>query len=71
MLVLPVSLLLDSSEGDLMNLADIASTLLDTGLSVFQNFNVTFGDVSINGWALLIGGAVAMIFINLLGRIFE
>lgn len=54
-----------------MNLADIAATLFNSALSVFQNFNVTFGDVSINGWALLIGGAVVMIFVNLLGRIFE
>lgn len=54
-----------------MNLADIAAALFDSGLSVFHNFNVTFGDVTINGWALLIGGAIVLIVANLLGRIFE
>lgn len=54
-----------------MNLADIAAALFDSGLSVFQNFNVTFGDVTINGWSLLIGGAIVLIVANLLGRIFE
>ena len=71
MLASPVLSLLVSWEGDEMNLADIAAALFDSGLSVFQNFNVTFGDITINGWSLLIGGAIVLIVANLLGRIFE
>lgn len=54
-----------------MNLADIAAALFGSALSVFQNFNVSFGDVTINGWSLLIGGAIVLIVVNLVARIFE
>lgn len=54
-----------------MNLSDIAAALFDSGLSAFQNFNISFGDITINGWSLLIGGAVVMIVVNLVARIFE
>ncbi len=54
-----------------MNLGDIAASLFSWGYSVFNGFNVTFGDVTINGWALLIGGAVVILVFDFLGKIFD
>lgn len=54
-----------------MDLGTIAKALFSFGYQVFHNFNVTFGDVTINGWLLLIGGAVVMLVIDFLGRIFQ
>lgn len=54
-----------------MDLGTIATSLFDWGKSVFENFNVSFGDVSINGWLLLIGGAVVILVADFLGKIFQ
>lgn len=54
-----------------MDLGTIASDLFSWGYQVFNSFNVSFGDVSINGWLLLIGGAVVMLVVDFLGRIFQ
>lgn len=54
-----------------MNLADIGAALLGWGLEVFQMFEVSFGDITINGWSLLIGSAAIMIVVHLVARAFE
>lgn len=54
-----------------MDLGTIAIALFSWGLEVFESFTVTFGDVTINGWYLLFGGAVVMIVVYFLGRIFQ
>lgn len=54
-----------------MDLAVIASNIFSWGKAVFDSFTVSFGDVTINGWLLLIGGAVTLLVIDFLGRIFQ
>lgn len=54
-----------------MDLGAIAKALFNAGLSVFQMFSVSYGDITINGWSLLIGGAIVLIVANLLGRIYD
>ena len=57
--------------GDVMNLGTIAIALFSWARSIFEGFNVSFGDVTINGWLLLIGGAVTLLVFWFLARIFE
>lgn len=54
-----------------MELGTIAIALFTWARSIFEGFTVSFGDVTINGWLLLIGGAVTMLVIRFLARIFE
>ena len=54
-----------------MDLAVIAGNLFGWGKAVFDSFTVTFGDLTINGWLLLIGGAVVMLVVDFLVRIFQ
>lgn len=54
-----------------MNLGDIGAALLSWGMEVFNMFEVTFGDVTINGWSLLLGGAALFIVVNLVARAFD
>lgn len=62
---------LDFWVGDNMELGTIAKSLFEWGISVFNMLNVSFGDVTINGWLLLIGGAVVILVADFLGRIFQ
>ena len=55
----------------ILDLAVIAGNIFGWGMAVFDSFTVTFGDVTINGWLLLIGGAVVMLVVDFLGRIFQ
>lgn len=55
----------------IMDLAVIAGTIFGWGKAVFDSFTVTFGDLTINGWMLLIGGVVVMLVVDFLGRIFQ
>lgn len=57
--------------GDIVNLGTIAVALFSWGRSVFEVFTVSFGDVTINGWLLLFGGAVVLLVVYFLGRIFQ
>ena len=41
-----------------MDLAVIAGNIFGWGKAVFDSFTVTFGDLTINGWLLLIVGVV-------------
>ena len=71
---MPVSLWLSlrgSLGGDVMDLGTIAIALFSWARSIFESFNVSFGDVTINGWLLLIGGAVTLIVFWFIARIFE
>ena len=54
-----------------MDLAVIAGSLFSWAKSVFDSFTVTFGDLTINGWLLLIGGAVALLVVDFLAKIFQ
>lgn len=54
-----------------MDLAVIAGSIFGWGKAVFDSFTFSFGDVTINGWLLFIGGAVAMLVVDFLGRIFQ
>lgn len=54
-----------------MDLGTIAIALFSWARSIFESFNVCFGDVTINGWLLLIGGAVTLIVFWFIARIFE
>lgn len=54
-----------------MNLGTIAADLFNFGYQSFNLFNVSFGDVSINGWYLLLGGAIVMLVFDFLGRVFQ
>ena len=54
-----------------MDLGTIAVALFSWGRSVFEAFTVSFGDVTINGWLLLFGGAVVLMVVYFLGRIFQ
>lgn len=55
----------------IMDLAVIAGNIFGWGKAAFDSFSVTFGDLTINGWLLLIGGAVVMLVVDFLGRIFQ
>ena len=54
-----------------MDLAVIAGSLFSWGKAVFDSFTVTFGDLTINGWLLLIGGAVALLVVDFLAKLFQ
>ena len=54
-----------------MDLAVIAGSLFSWGKAVFDSFTVTFCDLTINGWLLLIGGAVALLVVDFLAKIFQ
>lgn len=54
-----------------MDLGTIAFSLFSWGRQVFEAFTVSFGDITINGWFLLFGGAVVMLVVYFLGRIFQ
>ena len=54
-----------------MDLAVIAGSIFGWGKAVFDSFTVTFGDLTINGWLLLIGGAVALLVVDFLAKIFQ
>lgn len=54
-----------------MDLAVIAGSVFGWGKAVFDAFTVSFGDLTVNGWLLLIGGAVVMLVVDFLGKIFQ
>lgn len=54
-----------------MDLAVIAGNVFGWGKAVFDSFTVSFGDVTINGWLLLIGGAVTLLVVDFLAKIFQ
>ena len=54
-----------------MDLGTIAIALFSWARSVFEEFTVSFGDITINGWLLLIGGAVTLLVFWFIARIFE
>ncbi len=54
-----------------MDLGTIAFSLFSWGRQVFESFTVRFGDITINGWLLLFGGAVVLLVVYFLGRIFQ
>ena len=54
-----------------MELGKLAKLMFDVAYQALDGFEIAFADVTINGWTILIGGAIAIIVANLIGRIFE
>ena len=54
-----------------MNLEDIVKLIFNTGVSIYQSANITFGDYTINLFIWIVGFAAIILVAEIIGRILQ